>query len=289
MYRRAVISDEISQDLAVAAAMARDYGLEALELRNLWGSRADQLDEAGIARARGILESRGLAVAAIAAPFLKANIDNAAEYQEHLEIFRRACRVAHAFGTDLVRAFTFWKDRPLDGVYGRILDLFAEPIGIAEGEGITIAVENEASTFIATGEQLARFLGDVGSPRVRALWDPGNAYFDDLREQAFPVGYRALRGQIAHVHIKDCAANPDTGKLEWVVLGKGVLDIAGQLQALLDDAYAGYVSLETHYRPKQLPEEILRTPGGQVFSELGAQATAECLESWKVLRISSAR
>ena len=289
MYRRAVISDEISQDLEVAAAMARDYGLDAVELRNVWGARADELDEAAVGRASEILAAHGLAVAAIAAPFLKASIDDTAEYREHIRIFGRACRVARAFGTDLVRAFTFWKDRPLEEIYGRIVELFAEPIRIAEGEGVTIAVENEASTFIATGEQLARLLADVGSPRVKALWDPGNAYYDELHEQAYPVGYDALGGQIAHVHVKDCAANPETGRLEWVVLGKGELDIAGQLRALDEDGYEGYVSLETHYRPKQLSEEVLRSPSGQVFSELGAQATAECLENWEVLRVSSSR
>lgn len=289
MYRRSVISDEISQDLEVAAAMAHDYGLDAVELRNVWGARADQLDEAGVARAREVLAKQGLAVSAIAAPFLKARLGDDAEYREHLEIFRQSCRVAHRFGTPLVRAFTFWKDQPLDAVYGRILDAFAEPIRIANGEGITIAVENEASTFIATGEQLARFLADVGSPRLKALWDPGNAYYDDLHEQAYPVGYRALRGQIIHVHIKDCAVNPETGRLEWVVLGKGEIDIAGQLRALGEDHYEGYVSLETHYRPKKLSEEALRSPSGQVFSELGAQATAECLENWEVLRLSSGR
>ncbi len=289
MFRRSVISDEISQDLEVAATMASDYNLDAVELRNLWGSRTDELDEAGVARAKGILARHGLAVAAIAAPFLKAKLGDDAEYRDHLEIFRRSCQAAHRFGTPLVRSFTFWKDQPLDAVYGRILAAFAEPIKIAEAEGTTIAVENEASTFIATGEQLARFLADLGSPRVRALWDPGNAYFDDLHEQAYPVGYRAVRDQIVHVHIKDCAANPETGKLEWVVLGKGEVDVAGQLWALAEDGYEGYVSLETHYRPKKLPEDLLRSPGGQVFSELGAQATAECLESWEVLRHSSTR
>ncbi len=278
MYRRSVISDEISQDFEAATTMARDFGLDAVELRNLWGGRADQLDEAGVGRAKEILARKGLAVAAIAAPFLKAKLGDEAEYREHLEIFRRSCQVAHRFGTPLVRSFTFWKDQPLDAVYARIVDAFAEPIRIAEAEGITIAVENEASTFIATGEQLARFLADVGSPRVKALWDPGNAYYDELHEQAYPVGYRAVRDQIVHVHIKDAAANPETGRLEWVVLGKGEIDIVGQLRALAEDGYEGYVSLETHYRPKKLSEEVLRSPSGQV-----------CLENWEVLRLSSGR
>lgn len=280
MYKRSVISDEISQDLKVAAAMARDFRLEAVELRNVWGQRTDQLDAETARRALGILEEAGLAVAAIAAPVFKSIIDDEAAYREHLEVLRRSIDVAHLFGTDLVRAFTFWKDRPLDRAYSAILDRFVEPIRIAEDEGITLAVENEASTLIATGQQLAKLLGDLGSPVVQALWDPGNARYDELQEQAFPVGYESIKGRIVHVHIKDCALNAETGKLEWVPLGKGLIDVPGQLRALVADGYAGYVSLETHYRPKQLPEEILRSPSGPVFSELGAQASAECLRNW---------
>jgi sugar phosphate isomerase/epimerase len=289
MYRRAVISDEISQDLAAAAQLAADYHLDAVELRNLWGVRADQLDEASIGKVKEVLAPHGLAVAAIAAPFLKAHVDDGAEYERHLEIFRQSCRVAHAFGTSLVRAFTFWKDRPLAEIYSRLLDLYVEPIRIAEAEGVTIAVENEASTFIATGEQLARFLADLGSPSVKALWDPGNARFDELRERAYPDGYRAVRDQIAHVHLKDCAANPATGRYEWVRLGTGEIDVAGQLRALVGDGYAGYVSLETHYRPTGPAESAPRSPSGRVYSEPGARGTAECLASWEALRDSSAR
>ena len=280
MYKRAVISDEISQDLVAAVAMARDFRLEAVELRNVWGRRIDLLDDEEMRRARDIVREAGLRVAAIASPFLKANIDDDAEYREHLEILRRSIRAAKLFGTNLIRCFTFWKDRQLDQAYSRILAQYAEPIRVAAGEGVVLGVENEASTFIATGEQLARFLADLSSPVVKATWDPGNAYFDELHERAYPVGYEAVKSQIVHVHIKDCARNPSTGKLEWVPLGKGEVDVRGQLRALVADGYDGFVSLETHYRPRQLPEEVLRSPSGQVFSEMGARATAECLRNW---------
>ena len=89
-----------------------------------------------------------------------------------------------------------------------------------------------------------------------------------------------MRDLTVHVHLKDCGTNPETGKLEWVVLGAGEIDIRGQLAALRADGYDGYVSLETHYRRTKLSEEVLRLPAGEAFSESGAQATYECLEAW---------
>ena len=283
MYKRCVITDEISQDLPAAIAMARHFGLEGVELRNVWSRRADQLSGPELDRVAGLTRDAGLAVAAIAAPCFKCDLGNAEQYREHIGILRAAVRAARALGTPIVRVFTFWKDRPLELAYREILAAFAEPIRIAEGEGITLAVENEASTFIATGEQTARFLADLGSSAVRAIWDPGNAYYDVLRERAYPVGYEAVRDWIVHVHLKDCATSPETGKLEWVVLGAGEIDIRGQLAALEADGYEGYVSLETHYRAKRLPEEALRLPAGEAFSEAGAQATFECLTAWDAM------
>ena len=280
MFKRAVITDEISQDLASALAMARQFGLAGIELRTGWGQRIDEFSADDLRRVRDLAADASLTVCAIAAPCFKCDLGNATQYADHLGILRRAIAAGHALGTPLVRMFTFWKDRPLDQVYADVLASFAEPIRIAAGEGATLVVENEASTFIATGEQLARFLGDLDSPVVRALWDPGNAYWDDLRERAYPVGYEAVRDRIVHVHLKDCAHNPATGKLEWVVLGAGEIDVRGQLRALAASDYAGYVSLETHYRPRQLAAAGLRLPGGEAFSEAGAQATYECLEAW---------
>ena len=173
MYKRCVITDEISQDLARAIAMARHFQLDAVELRNVWGRRVDQLSAADLDRAAGMIRDAGLAVAAIAAPCFKCDLGNAEQYTEHIGILRTAIRAAHVFGTPLVRTFTFWKDRPLDEAYQGILSAFAEPIAIAAGEGMTLAVENEASTFIATGEQTARFLTDLGSPGRAGDLGPG--------------------------------------------------------------------------------------------------------------------
>jgi sugar phosphate isomerase/epimerase len=280
MYKRCVITDEISQDLSSAIAMASYFRLDGIEVRSLWGERVDQLSSADLDRVAGLAHDAGLCVAAIAAPCFKCDLGSAEQYREHIGILLSAIRAAHALGTPLVRMFTFWKDRPLDQAYADVLAAFSEPIRIAEGEGITLAVENEASAFIATGEQTARLLTDLGTPTVQAIWDPGNAYYDVLRERAYPVGYEAVRDRIVHVHLKDCATNPETGKLEWVVLGTGEIDIRGQLAALVADGYDGFVSLETHYRPKKLPEAALRLPSGKAFSELGAQATFECLAAW---------
>jgi sugar phosphate isomerase/epimerase len=85
----------------------------------------------------------------------------------------------------------------------------------------------------------------VHHPALRVNWDPGNAYC--AGETPYPSGYAALRGRIEHMHFKDARRLPD-GSAEFVT--RGEIDWQGQIQALMQDEYDGYISIETHLRPK---------------------------------------
>jgi len=84
---------------------------------------------------------------------------------------------------------------------------------------------------------------------------------------------------VAHVHVKDGVKDPATAEARVVPVGEGVIDWQGQLRELLAKGYEGYVSLETHWRPQALPEEVLNQPGGAGFSEAGEYASDLCLRN----------
>lgn len=280
MYRRSVITDEISQDLDVVLEVARAFHLEGLEIRSLWDTRVDQLDAGQVRRLREAAHANGLVIAAVAPPFYKCDVDSAEERREHLEILRRSIDVAHQLGTNLIRTFTFWKKHPLDQVWGRLLEAYQEPLGLAGSSGVTLAVENEYACHVGTGRELARFLADLGRPEAAALWDPANAFYDDAGERPFPEGYAAVRVRIVHVHLKDAARESGAERPRHAPLGEGQVGVAAQLDALQADGYAGFVSLETHWRPNALDAQTVRLPGGRAFSESGAVASVRCLENW---------
>ena len=286
-FKLGVISDEISQDLDVVKETAKDFKLDSIEVRSIWDVKVQDLTKEHTARLREELAKEGLRVISIASPFLKCEIDSEREYREHIDIFRRCIEVAKALDTDLVRGFTFWRRDGLEGLpkyWDTIVEKFAEPTEIAEQEDIILEIENEQSCFVGTGVDLARFLAEIDSRNVKAIWDPGNAYYDDAREEAYPVGYEALKPWIAHVHLKDVVWNQETGKPECVPIGTGEVKIGEQLAALKRDGYDGCVSLETHWRPEALDEELLQRPGGREFSSSGEYASRVCLENiWKIL------
>src|ERR687897_881091 len=107
MFTRAVITDEISQDLDLAAAMIRQFGLQQMELRTAWDVRIDNMTPEHLQRVRDIAAQHGLGIVCLATPFLKCDLGNAEEYEDHLHILRRSISAAHFLGAKVIRTFTF--------------------------------------------------------------------------------------------------------------------------------------------------------------------------------------
>lgn len=183
MFTRAVISDEISQDLELAAGMARDFGLDQLEIRTAWDVRIDNMNTQELDRVKRIASEHGLGIVCLASPFFKAELGSDAEYQEHIALLRRAIAAAHTLGAGIIRTFTFWKKGEIGPVFDRIVEAYAEPARIAAGEGVVLGIENEPACFAGTAKETAEVLEAIGSPAVKSVWDPGNAYWTGNERQ----------------------------------------------------------------------------------------------------------
>jgi sugar phosphate isomerase/epimerase len=283
MFKFAVFTDEITQDLDLALSVAKEYRCEAVEIRSVWDTGVHKMTDAQVDEIRRKCADNGLAVCCLGSPFYKCELDNPQEIAEHHEYLRRCCEVAHQLGTDLIRGFTFWRRGPAEPVWQRVIDQFAIPLQILEQGGCRMVIENEASTYIGTGGQTASFLDELADPRFAAVWDPCNVLFDfDNAETPFPDGYRALRKHMVHMHLKD-GERVSPQEARCTRIGEGQIDYKGQLRALLQDGYNGYVSLETHWRPTDISKELMDRPGGSSYSANAETATRLCLESFHQL------
>jgi sugar phosphate isomerase/epimerase len=255
-----VITDEISQDLAHAINVMREFGVQAAELRGVWDTNIGDFPLQKAEEAKALLDDNGLAVSAISSPFFKCPLtdDEAGEtgnthlaptrgMNDQMALLGRCIEMAKFFDTRLIRVFAFWKRGPLTSqIEDRIVEAFAEPVRMAEDHGMVLALENEHACYLGTGAETARVLGRVNSPALRGVWDPGNAFFAD--EDPFPAGYDAMRDYVAHVHVKDACRN-ERGEPQFVVVGDGTIDYRSQFAALKADGYRGFLSLETHCQP----------------------------------------
>lgn len=231
--------DEISPDLAEQLDTLLAEDIHHLELRSVWDRNVLDLNPGEVDRALTILESRGVAVSAIASPIGKVPIES--DFGEQLKRFERALEMAHLFGSHYVRIFSFYppEREPAqcrDEVVRR-LSLFAER---AEAAGIVLLHENDREIYGESPTRCAEIICGVNSPALRLVFDPANFVQAGVKpmEDAYPL----LRDYIAYVHIKDAVFSDSTIRLP----GQGDGDIALLLRSLRDRGYQGFLSLEPH-------------------------------------------
>jgi sugar phosphate isomerase/epimerase len=261
-WKLGIITDEIAESFDRSLGFIGQYGLEWCELRQVWGKNVMNLSSAELRRAKELIQRFNLKVSQIGSPVFKYNLPQMpARAGEKRDTFRanftdqdsdrllhESFRLAHFFGTNKVRVFSYWRvDEPQEA-YPYVLDRLAQAAEMAGRNGVLLTLENEHECNIATGKELGRLLRDVSSPHLRGTWDPANAAMQG--ETPYPDGYLRARGLIEHLHVKDLRKNLRTYKLEWAPVGKGFIDWEGQFEALRRHGYNCTVSLETHYRKR---------------------------------------
>jgi len=286
MFSLSVISDEISQDFGRVLEVCKEYGVSMVEPRSIWDTPPQNLSADQVAAVKRLVQENGFSVPCIASPFLKCDLGNPEHYAQHLQILRDCIRLAHELDCKVIRGFTFWRTGPAESVWDQLLDAYDEPIGICEQEDVYIGIENEASTHIATAAEAERMYKDLGSNRVRAIWDPANEVFAPEGELPFPNAFERMKPYMIHMHIKDAVQDPAAeGGARCVPVGDGgYIDYPAQFQALVDMGYDGACSLETHWRPSsELDEDLLNRPGGAAFSAGGEEASRICFDKILVM------
>ena len=272
-FRVAVINDEVGQDFGRACeVIAREFGLEWIELRGMWNKNLLNLDANEIAEARRILEKYKLRVTDIASPLFKVDWPGAPKskfspkgaqfnadftFGQQREVFDRSMALAKAFQTDRVRCFDFWRLEDQAPFRAGMNERLLTDALLAGKQGVTLLLENEPACNTATAAEAAKVLDAVKTEYLLLNWDPGNAA--SRGEIPYPDGYALLpKERIGHCHCKDVTKKADGKDYEWAAMGRGLIDWRGQFAALKHDGYNLGVSLETHWRGAGTPEESTR-------------------------------
>lgn len=256
----AAITDEFSSDLDVALDAMVSVGMTGAELRVIGGRNILDLTDDEVDRAIAAVRARGMSVPAIASPLLKCTLPHGPAIDARLQqdvfgspysfddqprLTRRAFDIAHRAGAGIIRVFSYWRTVDPPAVFDDVVSALGRLADEAERQGLIIGLENEPACNIGTAHETSRVLAALNHPALQVVWDPANAFV--LGERPYPDGYAALPvDRIAHVHAKDCRVHDLIP--EWGLLGEMGLDWRGQMDALLRDHYAGWISLETHWR-----------------------------------------
>jgi L-ribulose-5-phosphate 3-epimerase len=259
-FRIGAITDEFSPDLETALKSMSEVGMEAAELRMLFGKNIIDLTNEEVEHATRLCGAYEMKIVSIASPLLKCTLPDAPDVDERFQqdmfaakhtfedqprLTERAFQIAEMTGAKIVRVFSYWRVVEPEAVFDRVIAALRALAVKAEPRGIVIGLENEHACNVATAAESAhalKALSDV--PNVQLVWDPANAYISG--EIPYPTGYSLLpKNRIAHVHAKDCKL--EGHKPIWGPLGEQDVDWRGQIAALEKDGYKGYINLETHW------------------------------------------
>jgi sugar phosphate isomerase/epimerase len=272
-FKIAVINNEISQDFDHACSVAaNDFGMQWIELREMWNKNIGALTDTQLVEAEKILAKYKLSVTDIASPLFKVDWPGAPrsqfspkrdsfnadfDYKQQDEVLERSIALAKRFKTDKIRCFDFWR---IDDVTPYRKDINARLQQAAEicgKQGLTLVIENEHACNTATGREAVKTLAAIPSPHFALNWDPGNAVMHGEMD-AFPTAWEMLPKQrIHHCHVKN-AIKDASGKVQWSPVDIGIIDWTAQFRALKKVGYRQAVSLETHWTGGGSPEESTR-------------------------------
>jgi sugar phosphate isomerase/epimerase len=199
------------------AALAA-LGLEYYSLRNIDVGKGVKnvmkLTLGEIQKIRHLEDEYGLNVASIASPIGKVKLVDKPDgtknafvpFKQYLaKDVARACELAHAFETKLIRGFSFYP--PRDAAPEDFIEQAVDQIGrIAEAchrSDLTFGVEVEANLVGRTGQLLAEIHRRVNHPGLVLVFDAANLIVQGFSTAEVWKQWLAMKPGLGWVHIKD--------------------------------------------------------------------------------------
>jgi len=288
----AFITDEVSPDLDVAIAFAKEFGITQVEIRAL-DDRYGFLHEAPkLKEYRQKLDDAGLKLAALSTPVMKClapgvevpdwvkeeiklsepgfPIPHGQQFGRTVEFLEKAIEAAAILGTDKIRVFSFWRGVDPAAVHPAIIEKLQELAPIAAKAGMKLCQENEAACNVADCKDQMAVISQAPE-NVGVLWDPMNG--TSTGETPYPDGYNLLdKTRVWHVQLKDTLMDSQSGESKTVAVGDGTIPYSQIFKALATDGYTGAVSMETHFSMDGSKDKASHRSMTGVLKAIDAQA-----------------
>lgn len=173
-----------------------------------------QLTKAEISKIRHLQDEYGLNVSSIGSPIGKVkllNVDDGTQnqfvpFKRYLDReVRKACDLAHAFETKLIRGFSFYHPRgtsPEDHL-AQAVDQLGQIAELCHRSDLTFGLEIEANLVGQTGQLLAEIHRQVDHPALVLIFDAGNVICQGFTPADVLEQYQAMKPGLGWMHIKD--------------------------------------------------------------------------------------
>ncbi len=260
-----LVSDEVSYDLETAVSIGWRWGIRNFELRRCYLNRAPYFAETFYELLPSLRRNyEGINFVAVSPGLFKLPVGHWAVAHEAGLKADASFQLAELVGCRMVILFGFErpKGKPREEkAPQKAIDTLGAVAERAGKNGFTLAVEIENGSYADSGTAAAELVKAVGSKALGVnfqRWNP------DVTEDPWDQGFERVKKHVRHMHYHGVNA-PEFGGAEP---GKD-LGWAPKIAALVKDGYKGYVSAETHLKPRLEKSEITVAALKRVLAEAG--------------------
>lgn len=203
----------VQQFAALAAVGLQYYSLRFIDVGE-GVKNVMKLSMAEIQTIRHLEDEYGLNVASIGSPIGKMKLvdveDGTANqflpFKKYLEKeVKRACEIAHAFETKLIRGFSFYHPKGSDPreYLPQAVDQLGQIAEMCLRSDLTYGVELEANLVGQTGELLADIHRQVNNPALVLVFDGGNLACQGYGPAEILAQFQMMKPGLGWLHVKD--------------------------------------------------------------------------------------
>ena len=172
-----------------------------------------QLTKSEIAHLRHLEDEYGLNVSSLGSPIGKVkllDVDDGTQnkyvpFKKYMKDVKKACQLAHAFETKLIRGFSFYHPRGTDPYehLPQVVDQLGQIAETCHRSDLTFGLEVEANLVGQSGPLLAEIHKQVNHPALVLIFDAGNIVTQGCSADEVFAQYRAMKPGMGWMHIKD--------------------------------------------------------------------------------------
>ncbi|MGA2616433.1 MAG: TIM barrel protein [Thermoguttaceae bacterium] len=212
----------VEQFVAFAALGLQYYSIRFIDVGQ-GVKNVMKLTVAEIQKIRQLQNEYGLNVASIASPIGKVKLADVEDgtknafipFKKYLATdVAKACELAHAFETKLVRGFSFYHPKGSDprGFLPQVVEQLGAIAEALHRSDLTFGLEVEANLVGSDGRLLAEIYRQVNDPAMVLVFDAGNLLTQGYSTAEVFEHYTAMKPGLGWMHVKDFRRLQAAGK-----------------------------------------------------------------------------
>jgi len=216
----------VEQFAAFAAVGLQFYSIRFMDVGN-GIKNVMKLTKTEVTKIRHLEDEYGMNVSSIGSPIGKVKLKDVEDgtknpyvpFQKYLaKDVRKACDLAHAFETKLIRGFSFYHPKDSDPTehLTQAVDQLGQIAEMCHRSDLTFGLEVEANLVGQTGELLAEIHRQVNHPALVLIFDGGNLVTQGFDTFEVFNEYQAMKPAIGWLHIKDYRHPGERTRIEHV-------------------------------------------------------------------------